>query len=121
MQAVSRRPGLSSAQAHAPADPATLPSDRTFRGAWRHDGTCFSVDMDHARAVHRERMRVARLPLLAARDIAYSRADANGDATLEAKRQVLRDISAYPAIAAASDPDTLKAVWPPILGPQTGS
>ena len=107
-------------QSHAPVDPATLPTDRTFRNAWRHDGTAFAVDMDHARAIHKDRMRGARGPLLAALDVAWDKAteadDPDAKATVRAEKQALRDVTADPGIAAATSPDELKAVWPAVLG-----
>jgi hypothetical protein len=107
-------------QSHAPIDPATIPADRMFRNAWRHDGAAFFVDMEGARALHKDRMRAARAPLLAQLDVAYDKADEGGDAAgkadVAARKQALRDVTADPAIAAATTADELKAVWPAILG-----
>lgn len=97
-------------------DEAEVPVDRTFRDAWKPDLT---VDMDKARAIHKDRMRAGRAPLMAALDVEYQRADERGDAeakTAVAKRkQALRDVTADPAIAKARTPDDLKAVWPTAL------
>lgn len=107
-------------QSHTPVDLAAIPADRTFRNAWRHDGAAFLVDMDHARAIHRDRMRAARAPLLAALDVAYDKTDERGDAAAKtevaAAKQALRDVTADPAIAAAATSTDLAAVWPAILG-----
>jgi hypothetical protein len=99
-------------------DEANIP-DRDFRDAWQFDGSAIVHDMAKARAIHRDRMRAARVPLLAALDIAYQRADEVGDtagkADVAARKQALRDVTADPAIAAATTPAALRAVWPEIL------
>ena len=78
-----------------------------------------SIDMDRARALHRTRLRAARLPLLAALDIAWQRAMEAGDSGLAAdvvaQKQVLRDLPASPAIDAAETPDQLLAAMPGIV------
>lgn len=95
-----------------------IPEDRTFRNAWKLDGSKVDVDMTKARDVWRDKMRVARAPLLAAADIEISRAvkDPARIDLIEAKRQVLRDVTADPAIETAATPDDLKTVWPAALG-----
>lgn len=93
-----------------------IPADRTFREAWKLDLT---VDMDTARAIHRDRMRAARKPRLEALDVEYQRADERGDAegkqSVAIRKQALRDVTANSAIDAATTPDELKAVWPDCL------
>ncbi len=93
--------------------------DTTFRDAWILDGDRIVHDMDKARAIHRDRMRAARAPLLAALDVAYQRADEQSDAaakpSVAARKQALRDVTTDPAIAEAASPEALKAVWPEIL------
>ena len=96
------------------------PSDRTFRNAWRLDGDgAVEVDMDKAREIHREKLRGIRKPLLEALDVEYQRADEAGNTAekkrVAAKKQALRDVTADPAIDAASTPDELKAVIPAAL------
>jgi hypothetical protein len=94
-------------------DAAELPTDRTFRGAWRDRGR-IEVDMPAAREIHRQNLRHAREPLLAALDVEYQRADEMNDQ--EAKRRVvqqkqrLRDITSDPRIEQAHTPDELKAI-----------
>lgn len=88
--------------------------DRTFRGAWTLDAGVIVVDMDRARALHLEALRAARAPLLAALDVQYQRADEENDAEAKAeviaRKQVLRDITDDPRIAAAATPEQLKAL-----------
>jgi hypothetical protein len=96
-----------------------LPADRALRGAWRYSaGACY-VDMPAAREIHRDRMRVARGPLLAALDVSYICAMESADSTkareVVAAKQALREVTADPRIDAASTPEELKAVWPDAL------
>jgi hypothetical protein len=104
---------------------ATIPADRMFRDAWCHAGGHVDVDMDAARGIHRDRMRQARAPLLAALDIAYQRADEQGDAAAKAavvaQKQALRDVTDDPTIATAATAGDLAAVWPAILGAATAA
>lgn len=76
-----------------------------------------SVDMNKARAIHRDRMRAARTPKLAALDVAFQRALETGSDTsiIVAQKQALRDVTSDPAIEAAQTPEELKAIWPTAL------
>jgi hypothetical protein len=80
-----------------------------------------TIDIARARDVWRNRIRKARAPVLAVLDIAYQRADEDGDAaakaTVAAQKQVLRDAPAAPEIEAATTPEQLRAFWPEDLGP----
>jgi hypothetical protein len=96
-----------------------FPADTTFRGAWVLNGEKVGHDMGAARDIHRDRMRVARMPLLAVLDTEYIRADEAGDGTrkaaIVATKQELRDVTAHPDIEAATTPDQLQQVWPDVL------
>ena len=72
-----------------------------------------SVNMDKARDIHRDRVREARNPKLAAKDIDFQRALETGTDTsaIVADKQALRDAPAAAAIEAASTPEELKATW----------
>lgn len=98
---------------------ADVPTDRTFRGAWKDDGTKVVVEMKKAREIHRDNMRRARRPLLDQLDVEYQRADERGDDAgkrqIAARKQELRDVTAHPAIEAAPTPERLRAVWPDVL------
>lgn len=99
-----------------------VPADRTFRDAWRltTDGAPITVDMPAARELHRAKLRRIRVPLLEALDVEYMRADERGNpiekADITARKQALRDVTADPAIEAATTPEELKAVRPAALG-----
>jgi hypothetical protein len=102
--------------AHTEAKESDVPSDRTFRNAWKGD---LSVDMGKARDIWKDKMRAVRAPKLAALDTEYMRADETGDAqaksAVAAQKQELRDVTADPGIEAAQTPQDLKAVWPECL------
>ena len=100
-------------------DESAIPTDRTFRNAWKAGGGGIEHDMEKAREIHRDRLRVTRAPLLAALDVAYQRADEAGDASakkvIAEKKQALRDATRDPVIDAAADVGALKAAIPAVL------
>ncbi len=69
--------------------------------------------MAKAREIHKNKIRVARKPLLEALDIEFQKAQETGASTTDivAKKNALRDAPADSGIAAASDADALKAQW----------
>ena len=73
----------------------------------------FGIDMAKAREIHKNKIRVARKPLLEALDIEFQKAQETGASTTDivTKKQALRDAPADSGIAAASDADALKAQW----------
>jgi len=72
-----------------------------------------TINLDKAREIHRDRIRQARTPLLAAKDVEFQRALESGadTAAIVAEKQALRDAPAAPEIDAASTPEELKAAW----------
>ena len=73
-------------------DAATIPSDRTFRNAWKEDLT---VDMPKAVNITKDRLRAERAPLLIAQDVLMSRAQETGASTVAiiAEKNRLRDVT----------------------------
>lgn len=105
------------AQSWHEIDPAALPADRTFRGAWIHGGAGrVTIDMDKARPIQMDRIRAARDVRLRALDIETGKAVGKGDAAaaadIEARKQALRDIPQTVDLSKAVTPDDLKAIWP---------
>jgi hypothetical protein len=90
----------------------TVPTDRTFRGAWQFNGAAVEVDMDAAKAIHKDNLRAERAPRLADLDVQYMKAleAGSGAADIAAQKQTLRDITSDARIAAAATPDELKAL-----------
>jgi fibronectin type 3 domain-containing protein len=78
-----------------------------------------TVDMTKAREIKRDQLRAERRPLLEQLDVEFMRAQEQGDQTkadeIAAKKQALRDVTADPAIDAATTPDELKAATPAAL------
>ena len=72
-----------------------------------------NINMTKARDIHREKVREARNPKLAAKDIEFQRALETGADTsaIVAAKQALRDAPASADIEAATTPDELKASW----------
>lgn len=91
-----------------------LPKDRTFRNAWRDSGKAVTVNMSAAREIQRKHIRRHRTPRLAELDVAYQRADEQGDQKAKARiakeKQRLRDLPADPRIEKAKTPEALKRI-----------
>ena len=125
--AVNSDEGLAAAQAKLPADAinpkvvdiSAIPQDRTFRNAWQQNETLVQHEMVKAREIHRDHLRQIRGPLFAANDLAIRDAQIDGDAAAlaqaVARRNALRNVTADPAIDAATTPEELKAVIPAVL------
>jgi hypothetical protein len=72
-------------------DDSIIPSDRTFRNAWKHDLT---IDITMAQEITKERLRRERAPLLEKLDIDVMKniTDPVKLATIEEQKQILRDL-----------------------------
>lgn len=100
-------------------DESAVPDDRTYRMAWRLDGTSIEHDMDAARDIQKQMLRTLRQPLLDALDIKYDKADEVSDLAtkqdIAAQKQVLRDVTKSADIAAATTTDQLKTAGMSII------
>ena len=94
------------------ASSLTVPTDRTFRGAWQYNGKAVEIDMTKAREIHKDNLRIERKPRLEALDVDYMKAleAGSGADAIAAKKKTLRDITADAKIANAADADALKAL-----------
>ncbi|MCZ8546264.1 hypothetical protein OOJ09_18910 [Mesorhizobium qingshengii] len=85
-----------------------------MRNAWSVLDGKIIVDMDKARDITRDRLRVERAPLLAAKDIEALQAIETGDqgklAAVAADKQQLRDATKIAEIDEAKTPDELRAI-----------
>lgn len=92
---------------------SVIPTDRSFRNAWKQNSKTIETDIAKAREIHKENIRTARNPKLAELDIDFQKALETSSSTTDivSKKQALRDAPADSAIAAASDTDALKAQW----------
>jgi len=94
------------------ASSLTVPTDRTFRGAWSFNGDAVDVDMAAAKAIHKDNLRVERKPRLDALDVDYMKAleAGTGAAAIATQKTTLRNITEDSRIDAATTPDELKAL-----------
>jgi hypothetical protein len=104
-------------------DDATLPSDKTYRAAWRHNADGVYIDIESARALHRDWLREMRKAIFADLDEEYLRADEIADESTKAaakadivkRKAELRDVTIDPRIDAAKTVDELKLAIPDCL------
>lgn len=93
--------------------------DNEFRNAWSCDADMNpTIDMEKARDVWRDKIRMARKPKLEELDIQYMRAQEAGEDTsaIVATKNKLRDFPAKPEIDSASTVEELKVIWDNDLG-----
>jgi hypothetical protein len=95
-------------------DPASLPQDRTFRNAWKDEGSRkIAIDMPRAREIHMDRIRIARDAKLEETDKLVARLDgAAVPEELKAQRQKLRDIPQTLDLSKCETIEQLKAAVP---------
>lgn len=92
---------------------ADVPADRDYRDALVDRGIgSLEHDMARAREIHRGLLRHERAPKLAELDVAQLRAMEAGEdgAAIAREKQRLRDITAHPAIEAATSIEELRAI-----------
>ena len=90
----------------------TVPTDRTFRGAWQFNGDAVEIDMTNALAIHKDALRAERKPRLDALDVEYMKAleAGTGADAIATQKATLRNITDDARLAAATTPDELKAL-----------
>lgn len=78
-----------------------------------------TLDMDKARDIWRGKLREARALKLTELDVAWQRADEDGDEVAKKKvvasKKALRDLPADPALTTAKSVADFRAFWPDIL------
>jgi hypothetical protein len=92
--------------------------DNDYFNAYEFDAELGAkVNIEKAKAIHLDKFRSARTPLLAALDISFMRAVEAGDADLQkeiaSKKQALRDVT---LIELPNTLEGIKATWPEVLG-----
>ncbi len=98
-----------------PSKDWVAPADRTFREAWTITDAAsgvIDVDMSKARDIFRDKLREARKPELERLDVMFMQAMERGEDTapVVARKKELRDVTADPAIDAATKPEELLAL-----------
>ena len=63
------------------ASSLTVPSDRTFRGAWTFNGNAVEIDMAAARDIHKDNLRADRVARMEALDVEFMQALEAGTST----------------------------------------
>ena len=95
--------------------------DEQFRNAWVCDTDMNPViDLEKAKEVWKEKIRLKRGPALLDLDVQYMRALESGDGTenIVKAKQELRDLPQNPDIESANSIEDLKNVWHNLLGEQ---
>ena len=92
---------------------SAIPTDRSFRNAWKQNSKTIETDMAKAKEIHKTNIRTARAPKLAELDIEFQRAlETSADtSTIVAKKQTLRDAPSASGISTAASEADLKAQW----------
>jgi len=92
---------------------SAIPTDRSFRNAWKQNSKTIETDIAKAREIHKTNIRNAREPKLIELDIEFQKALETSSSTTDivSKKQALRDAPADSAIASASNEAELKAQW----------
>ena len=92
---------------------SVIPTDRTFRNAWKQNNKTIETDIAKAREIHKNNIRNARTPKFAELDIEFQKALETSSSTTDivSKKQTLRDAPADSGIASADTEAKLKEQW----------
>ena len=92
---------------------SVIPTDRSFRNAWKQNTKTIETDMTKAKEIHKDKIRIARTPKLAELDIEFQKALETSSSTTDivAKKQLLRDAPAASGISTAASEADLKPQW----------
>ena len=92
---------------------SVIPTDRTFRNAWKQNNKTIETDIAKAREIHKNNIRNARTPKFAELDIEFQKALETSSSTTDivSKKQALRDAPADSSIASVDTEAKLKAQW----------
>ena len=94
-------------------DDSVIPTDRSFRNAWKQNNKTIETDMSKAREIHKTNIREARVAKFAELDVEFQKALETSSSTTDivAKKQALRDAPAASGISTAASEADLKAQW----------
>ena len=94
-------------------DDSVVPTDRSFRNAWKQNNKTIETDMSKAREIHKTNIREARVAKFAELDVEFQKALETSSSTTDivAKKQALRDAPAASGISTAASEADLKAQW----------
>lgn len=91
-------------------DESELPTDRHFRDAWKWDGDAIKPDIERAREITKDKLRLERAPLFQELDVQFYKAMERGEDTtpIVAEKNRLRNITA--AVDNETSLENLKAM-----------
>lgn len=99
-----------------------IPVDQTYRNAWRLADTedeLITIDVEKAIEVWKDKMRIAREPILNRLDTEFFRALEDGDIErqkfITKTKKLLRDVTQLPELEQAKSIQEIEAVWPDYL------
>ena len=94
-------------------DDSAIPTDRSFRDAWKQNDKTIETDIDKAKEIHKTNIREARTSKLQELDVEFQKAQETSADTSDivAKKQALRDAPAAAGISTAATETDLKAQW----------
>ena len=94
-------------------DDSVIPTDRSFRNAWKQNSKTIETDMSKAREIHKTNIREARVAKFAELDVEFQKAleTSSDTSAIVAKKQALRDAPAASGISTAASEADLKAQW----------
>lgn len=82
---------------HFEVDPSSLPEDNGFFNSWEASGNSVVINLSKAKDIQLDKLREARLPLLAAQDVLYMKALESGNqqdiADVVAEKERLRTVT----------------------------
>lgn len=100
-------------------NPNTIPKDRYFRDAWKLSRKQIAIDLNKAKTIHTNKLRLVRDEILQKLDIEYTKANEQGKAEeaeiIAAKKQELRDMPKNISYSGCATPDDVRAVLPECL------
>lgn len=95
-------------------DALEIPSDREFRNAWEKNGSLVQVNIEKAKEVKKDNLRLEREPLLKQLDVDFIKAleasDSIKQQEISEKKQELRDITKIETLLNATTVEELKAI-----------
>ena len=91
--------------------------DREFRNAWKQDGKQVVHDLEKARSLQLDKIRLAREPKLIELDKEFMKALEKGESTVDiaSKKQALRDITEPLKKAILTSIDDVRKAFPDVL------
>ncbi len=90
----------------------SLPTYQEFFMAWEFNNGSVDINIEKAKDITKQRLRMERTPLLAELDVQFQRALEDGSDTKDIvdKKKALRDVTLHPDLLNATTPEELKSL-----------